>query len=676
MNIEKTGYVPHVQGLRGIAVLAVVLYHSGLPLHGGYLGVDIFFVISGYVVTLSIKQQITDNRFSLGDFYSRRIRRLIPLLTLVNVVTIALCVFFLSLFGEIQKGLSTVRWSSFFGANIQLLDENSYTKLTRNPFRHLWSLAVEEQFYFIYPLVAIAAIQISKWTNKIDWKAWFGRLFLVLFVISFIFYLLLTKNSLSESNLKYAFFSITPRFWEFASGVLIAVYSSNLKKTAKPLTPFIRYTAAISLMIVLSLLHSDHQLPRAILVIPVAATTGMILFGDTGRLGKLLASRPLTYLGDVSYGWYLWHWPLIVFTSIIFPGNIAAAIAVSIFALLLSHVTYQQIEKPFRRNFKIRGLKAAAVLIGSILVINLSVTGANAIGKLVREKLLPIDQEWDGNKNNVLEQCFLGETYVTWVFNNPKTISDLCSWPKKTSNRYPIFAIGDSHMASYSGGLMTGASAIGSEITLYGAAGCPPILAPPKASIQFCNRMSAAYINAIIAFRPSVIILSGRTSLYTSKVKAFDGIKMQVPFLDGTYPTDTSDFIDSYMDQLDRTVAFAIKYGSKVIITLEPQQAQLSSQSLIQHYFPELVGDPNSDSAGRIKTRELIKLSINQRFSTNPKVLIFDPEDVLCADRNYCLAYRDNEPMYSDDNHLSMAGSLLFTEKWKQILEQALDQTG
>ena len=676
MNIEKTGYVPHVQGLRGIAVLAVVLYHSGLPLHGGYLGVDIFFVISGYVVTLSIKQQITDNRFSLGDFYSRRIRRLIPLLTLVNVVTIALCVFFLSLFGEIQKGLSTVRWSSFFGANIQLLDENSYTKLTRNPFRHLWSLAVEEQFYFIYPLVAIAAIQISKWTNKIDWKAWFGRLFLVLFVISFIFYLLLTKNSLSESNLKYAFFSITPRFWEFASGVLIAVYSSNLKKTAKPLTPVIRYTAAISLMIVLSLLHSDHQLPRAILVIPVAATTGMILFGDTGRLGKLLASRPLTYLGDVSYGWYLWHWPLIVFTSIIFPGNIAAAIAVSIFALLLSHVTYQQIEKPFRRNFKIRGLKAAAVLIGSILVINLSVTGANAIGKLAREKLLPIDQEWDGNKNNVLEQCFLGETYVTWVFNNPKTISDLCSWPKKTSNRYPIFAIGDSHMASYSGGLMTGASAIGSEITLYGAAGCPPILAPPKASIQFCNRMSAAYINAIIAFRPSVIILSGRTSLYTSKVKAFDGIKMQVPFLDGTYPTDTSDFIDSYMDQLDRTVAFAIKYGSKVIITLEPQQAQLSSQSLIQHYFPELVGDPNSDSAGRIKTRELIKLSINQRFSTNPKVLIFDPEDVLCADRNYCLAYRDNEPMYSDDNHLSMAGSLLFTEKWKQILEQALDQTG
>ena len=676
MNIEQTGYLPHVQGLRGIAVLAVVLYHSGLPLHGGYLGVDIFFVISGYVVTLSIKQQITDNRFSLGDFYSRRIRRLIPLLTLVNVVTIALCLIFLSLFGEIQKGLSTVRWSSFFGANIQLLNENSYTKLTRNPFRHLWSLAVEEQFYFIYPIVAIAAIQISKWTKKYNWKAWFGRLFLVLFIISFIYYLLVTKNSLSESNLKYAFFSITPRFWEFASGVLIAVYSSKLTKIAKQLTPLIKYAAAISLMIVLSLLHSNHQLPRAILAIPVAATAGMILFGDTGRLGKFLASRPLKYLGDVSYGWYLWHWPLIVFTNIVFPANIAAAIAVSIFALVLSHFTYQRLEKPFRSNFKIRGVKAAAVLLGSILIINLSVTGANAIGKLAREKILPIDQEWGDSKNNVLEQCFLGEQYVTWVFNEPNTISELCSWPKKTSSQYPIFAIGDSHMASYSGGLMTAASAIGNEITLYGAAGCPPIFAAPKASIQFCNRMSAAYINAIIAFRPSVIILSGRTSLYTSKAKSFDGKEMQVPFLDGTYPSDVSDFISTYIDHLDRTVAFAIKYGARVIITLEPQHAQLSSQSLIQQYFPGLVGDPNSGSVGRSKMRELIRLRINQQFSANPEVQIFDPEYVLCTDRNYCLAYRDNEPMYSDDNHLSMSGSLLFTEKWKQILEEALTESG
>jgi hypothetical protein len=151
---------------------------------------------------------------------------------------------------------------------------------------------------------------------------------------------------------------------------------------------------------------------------------------------------------------------------------------------------------------------------------------------------------------------------------------------------------------------------------------------------------------------------------------------MQVPFLNGIYPSDSPDFINSYIDQLDRTVSFAIKYGATVIITLEPQIALLSAQTLLEQYFPGLISNSDIDSADRIKTREQIRAKINERFSNNPEVLIFDPELVLCADRNYCLAYKNGEPMYNDDNHISMSGSVLFTEKWKQILEKALDQAG
>jgi hypothetical protein len=231
-------------------------------------------------------------------------------------------------------------------------------------------------------------------------------------------------------------------------------------------------------------------------------------------------------------------------------------------------------------------------------------------------------------------------------------------------------------MASYSGGLMTAASAMNYDITLYGAAGCPPVLAPPKASIQFCGAIDAAYINAIIALRPLVVVLSGRTSLYSSEVRAFNDKEMQVPYLNGIYPSDSPDFIDSYIDQLDRTVSFAIKYGATVIITLEPQIALLSAQTLLEQYFPRLISNSEIDSAYRIKTRELIRARINERFSNNPEVFIFDPELALCADRNYCLAYKNGEPMYGDDNHISMSGSLLFTEKWKQILEKAIDRAG
>jgi peptidoglycan/LPS O-acetylase OafA/YrhL len=674
--MKKTEHLPHVQGLRGIAVLAVVLYHSGLPINGGYLGVDIFFVISGYVVTLNTQQQISESQFSLNSFYSRRIRRLIPLLTLVNVVTIALCLMFMSLFGDIQKAFSTVQWSSLFGANIQLLQENSYTQLTGNPFRHLWSLAVEEQFYFLFPLIVLAAIRISKMTKKYTSNDWLGVLVLALFLISLSHYLLITQNNLNEASLKYAFFSLTPRFWEFSFGVLLAIYSNKLARITALSHPIIQILASISLLLSLTLLQENHQLPRAILLIPVVATTGLLLFGGTGKLGSVLSYSPLTHLGDLSYGWYLWHWPLIVFADTIFPQNILVAIAISVFALLLSRITYNRVENPFRRNYKIHSFRAAALLASSILVINVSVTGAHAIANIVRNELLPRDQVWDGNNNHVLDQCFLGEQYKTWIFKEPKTISELCSWPQNTRSRSQIFAIGDSHMASYSGGLMTAASAMNYDITLYGAAGCPPVLAPPKASIEFCGAMHATFINAIIALRPSVVVLSGRTSLYSSRVRAFNDKELQVPFLNGIYPSEAPDFIDSYIDQLDRTVSFAIKYGAKVIITLEPQIALLSAQTLLEQYFPGLISNSDTDSADRIKTREQIRAKVNERFSNNPDVLIFDPELVLCADRNYCLAYQNGEPMYSDDNHISMSGSLLFTEKWKQILEEALTNSG
>jgi hypothetical protein len=365
---------------------------------------------------------------------------------------------------------------------------------------------------------------------------------------------------------------------------------------------------------------------------------------------------------------------LIVFVDLVFPRSVFAAVTISVFALLLSSITYQRIENPWRRNSKIFGVKAIAVLLGATLLINVSITSANAIGTLTREKLLPPDQVWNDNTNHILEECFLGERYVSWVLSDPELISDRCSWPKKPFSQHQIFAIGDSHMASYSGGLLTAAAQLGSTITVYGAAGCPPVFAPPKSAVQFCSRMGSAFINSIIAFRPSVVILSGRNSLYSSKVKEFDTIDMQVPFVDGTFPSDESDYIDSYIEQLDRTISFATKYGAKVIVTLEPQIAQLNSQSIIQHAFPEWIGGSDKESVDRIRIRELIKTTIYQRFSTNPKVLIFDPEFVLCSNRNQCLASRGEEVMYSDDNHLSKFGSLLFAEKWRQILEKALIQ--
>jgi hypothetical protein len=211
--------------------------------------------------------------------------------------------------------------------------------------------------------------------------------------------------------------------------------------------------AICALGVSLVFLSTNHLLPRAILVVPVFSTAVIIIVGQTGALGSILSSRILTFLGDVSYGWYLWHWPLIVFVGLVFPRNVFAAVTISVFALLLSSITYQRLENPWRRNSKIFGVKAIAVLLGATLLINVSITSANAIGTLTREKLLPPDQVWNDNANHILEECFLGERYVSWVLSDPELISDRCSWPKKPFSQHQIFAMGDSHMASYSGGL-------------------------------------------------------------------------------------------------------------------------------------------------------------------------------------------------------------------------------
>ena len=151
--LQATEVRSDIQGLRGLAVLAVVAYHAQLPLPGGFVGVDMFFVISGWVVTNTVIRQVSGNSFSIIAFYSKRIKRLVPMLTVVNLATLLLIIVFLSPFGEIQKALSTVRWSTFFSANIELLRADTYSNLIGNPFRHLWSLAVEEQFYLFYPLL-------------------------------------------------------------------------------------------------------------------------------------------------------------------------------------------------------------------------------------------------------------------------------------------------------------------------------------------------------------------------------------------------------------------------------------------------------------------------------------------------------------------------------------------
>ncbi|MFZ9651610.1 MAG: acyltransferase family protein, partial [Ilumatobacteraceae bacterium] len=274
-----------IQGLRGIAVLLVVIYHTGVALPGGYIGVDIFFVISGFVITqLLLRETNATGTISLKSFYERRIKRILPAVAFAIIGTLFLSIFALSPFGEQQQVAQTARASSFFAANFYFYLQDSYWALAENPLRHLWSLAVEEQFYIFFPLLLLA---LNKLKIRINSRLSVAIL-IVISIISFVIsYLLSIGEQILPKPELFAFFGTPWRMWEFLAGSLIALAPSTriaVKSIAAPLS-------AISIAaIAWSAISFDSYtpFPGSAALIPVLATTALIYLGTQSNLSTKL----------------------------------------------------------------------------------------------------------------------------------------------------------------------------------------------------------------------------------------------------------------------------------------------------------------------------------------------------------------------------------------------------
>lgn len=336
-------YRADIQGLRGIAVLLVVLYHAGFSFPGGFVGVDVFFVISGYVITGNILNQLEKGSFSLREFFTRRIRRLLPLLAAVVSVCLLLNTVLAPISSHIMAGRTAIA-AIFWNANHYLIRTTNYFDpvAERNPFLHTWSLSVEEQFYLVFPLVIMGA-----W-----WK--FGRKGTQAAVIGLIGLSLGASIVLAQWNLfgpittKLAFFSSFTRAWEFGAGALAALAAARLSNMKN--ADAIAGLGVVGLISSAFLFDSTTPFPSYNALLPVAATGALIVAGIGGsRVSSLLGGKPLTFLGDLSYGWYLWHWPLMVYANALFPGEQVGVGIACVLSLGLAQVSKTLIEDPFRR---------------------------------------------------------------------------------------------------------------------------------------------------------------------------------------------------------------------------------------------------------------------------------------------------------------------------------------
>jgi len=364
---------PDVEGLRAVAVLLVVLYHADIPwLTGGFVGVDVFFVLSGFVITgLLLRERASTGTTKLLNFYGRRSRRILPAATLVIILTVLASYHWL---GFLTGGdtAEVGRTASLFYANFHFISTGTNYLASQAPpsaLQNFWSLSVEEQFYVLYPTLFI--VTALAW-SRVNLRLKLSILLAVSIVASFTWSVVQTPN-----NAVSAYFSPFTRAWELALGGLVAVGSVQLAKLPRPAAVAMTWIGLGGILFAGFAYTSTTTYPGSAVALPVIATALVVAGGTAApRMGAewILRIPPFRWLGKLSYSLYLWHWPILIIAAQYAGHSLSVAdnLLWVLLALGLSIVSYFAVENPLRHwkflsRSGIRSLCLGAILVGASL---------------------------------------------------------------------------------------------------------------------------------------------------------------------------------------------------------------------------------------------------------------------------------------------------------------------
>ena len=648
----KSYHRPDIQGLRGVAVLLVVIYHTGIAFPGGFIGVDMFFVISGFVITQVLMREYEETgTIRLRNFYARRARRLIPALSLIIIFTLLISLVAMSPFGEQQQIIKTAVASVFFAGNIHLFAQNTYDALKNNPLRHLWSLGVEEQFYWIYPVFFVALLHIAK-------KQFAKVLMIVLatfVIISFGIGVLLTfgfefgytEGSVLSSQFgflskigfhpgsdwptKFAFFGAPARFWEILVGAVLAICVNKLVISSKYGSRFLVFVGVATISWATFMFSPVSKFPGFIALLPVAGAALLILFGRQSKVcNDLLSSKKLVYIGDISYSLYLWHWPLIVFARAVWPGTSFAPLIAAALSVFPAVASYNFIEKRFRESRTLADTKTLRLTAGLIVV---SLIFSFALYRAADTGLgIPVpDSKWlnfatqndcgDGSKNWDVE-CVFGDDQPSFT----------------------AVLIGDSNARSASDGVFEAVNALGGVLLISVKSGCALI----NNSVEpDCKKLNKERFLKLQNLRPDLVFLISNYTTYLanfSESQIIEGLEQSLDFLATNHiPTIVQGQIpDCYSTRSAVKVAFNKIYDCELSLQKQDERSRLLDASKI----------------------------LTTRSSKNAFI---DTTELICPKFN-CQSFSNNGWIYSDINHLSVNGSRMLTPIFVDAIKKVLEQ--
>lgn len=634
--MKRDSFRPDIEGLRGIAILLVVLYHAQTPgFSGGFIGVDVFFVISGYLITgLLVAEIEKTGRLDLPRFYARRVRRLLPAAALVLLVTL--------LVGRLidppvahRELANTAIATALYVSNLWFA-RNATDYLASDaegsPLLHTWSLSVEEQFYLVWPVIVLVAMrgfrgQLSR-----------RRVILVmalLGVASLGFAIWLARIAQP-----WAFFGSPTRAWEFALGALAGLASTSSLAARPALGRWLAGAGMLTIILAGALLDRNSSFP-GFAVAPVVATAVLLMAGASGSAGwvtTVLIAAPMQWIGRMSYAWYLWHWPVRVFAESLYGRlSLAPLLALAALALGLAALTHVALENPIRFSRTLAHRAWGSLAMG--LLITMLGTGTSW---WIRQSGLQLASEPSHHRFQQAREEIPRIYHDGCHLDLLDTHVPQCAYGD-TRSPVTVVLFGDSHAAQWFPALDRAGKERGWRVVSWTKSSCP------AASIDIfyarlgriyveCREWREAVIERIVALRPAAVVISNWGGYVGAQGQA----------------TEWQVTADQWAAGVESTVRRITGAGARALLVIDSPAPGYDVPSCLSRvaWSPWMHQRPCDFSRARGTHAVTRRIDI-ETAARMVDVATIDPAGLIC-DEQRCSTERDGLVLYRDAHHLSL----------------------
>lgn len=644
--LNSKAYRPDVDGLRAIAVLSVAMFHFGIgPFQGGFAGVDVFFVISGYLITGIIHKEVAAGEFTFVGFYERRVRRIFPALfaMLLAVMLVAPAILLPS---DLERlGVSAIA-TLLFGSNILFWRQSGYFDPSSqiNPLLHTWSLAVEEQFYIGFPILMLLIERYAR-RQIVPLLALAG-------VISFA--LCLYFQPLRPTA---TFYLLPFRAWELLLGALLAVGA------VPPIThrlgrELIAGGALLMLMASLLLLEEGPSFPGWVASFPVLATAALLHTGASGDsfARRVLALRPLVLIGLISYSLYLWHWPLEVYakyTNGMEPLPAGSGYGLLVLAILAGWASYRWVEAPFRRRTsgtlpKTRKGLFAGALVG-MAVLGL-IAASSWVDKGWQLRFAPAVAAMD-------QQRYPDIPFQNCDSHSPQVDGGICIGGKRDAAR-SILLWGDSHALAWSPAMDEIGKRAGMRVYLAPNSACPPLFDVKNPVDPACLSENDRIRTFIRTNRPDVVVMVASWLAYS------------IPH--GFYTLEDRqgrrDNGQVFAPALQSTIAEVKGHAGRVILAGPTPGAPGDAPFRMAMSLWKGGARPPENTLARVRQQDRWFWQEARRLQADDQLRLLDPVEWFCDARSCRYVDTENRLLYRDSSHLSQAGANYVADRFPMDL--------